>query len=162
MSYRTLSELHFIPVGQTVTLDYYINEILDKTLMSTMNRKRKTGTVLQRKMLKNMSGAIFQQDGAPAHNAKFTQCWLRGRINRFWAKGTWPANSPDLNPIENIWSILKNDLDSIGESKDLKMLENQLKTTLSNISPDLLGNLIDGMPNRIKTCIELKGGYIGK
>ena len=47
-----------------------------------MNRKRKTGTVLQRKMLKNMSGAIFQQDGAPAHNAKITQDWLGGRINK--------------------------------------------------------------------------------
>ena len=113
-------------------------------------------------MLKSMSSAIFQQDGAPAHNAKITRCWLRGRINRFGAKGTWPANSPDLNPIENIWSNLKNDLDSMGESKDLKMLENQLKTAWSNISPDLLGKLIDWMPNRIKTCIELKGGYIGK
>ena len=52
MSYRALSELHFIPVGQTVTADYYINEILDKTRLSAMNRKRKTCTVLQRKMLK--------------------------------------------------------------------------------------------------------------
>ena len=53
MSYRALSELHFVPVGKTVTADYYINEILGKTLISAMNRKRKTGTVLQRKMLRN-------------------------------------------------------------------------------------------------------------
>ena len=49
-----------------------------------MNRKRNIGeTVLQRKMLKNMSDAIFQQDGAPAHNAKITQDWLRGKIDKF-------------------------------------------------------------------------------
>ena len=43
MSYRALSELHFIPVGQTVTADYYINEILDKTVYNeqkTKNRHR--------------------------------------------------------------------------------------------------------------------------
>ena len=74
-----------------------------------------------------MSDAIFQQDGAPAHNAKITQDWLGGRINKFWVKGTWPANSPDLSPIENLWSILKNNLDSMGGLKDLKMLESQLK-----------------------------------
>ena len=72
------------------------------------------------------------------------------------------ASSPDLSPIENLWAILKDDLDSMGESKDIKMLETRLKTVRSNIPPDILGKLIDGMPNRIKMCIELKGGYIGK
>ena len=98
MSYRALSGLHFVPVGQTVTADYYINEIQGKSLISAMNRKGKIGTVLQRKMLENMFGAIFQQDGAPAHKAKITQDWSGGRINKFWVKGTWPANSPDLSP----------------------------------------------------------------
>ena len=75
-------------------------------------------------------------------------------------KGTWPANSPDLSPIENLWSILKNDLDSMGGLKDLKMLETQLKTAWSNISPEILGNLIDGMPNRIKKCINSKADIL--
>ena len=161
MSHRALSALHLIPVGQTVLADYYINEIFGKAIMSAMNRKRESGTVLERKMLKKMTGVIFQQDGAPAHNLKVTRNWLRS-INSFWEKGTWPANSPDLSPIENLWAILKDDLDSMGESKNIKMLETRLKTVWSNIPPDILGKLIDGMPNRIKRCIELKGGYIGK
>ncbi|KAI6657135.1 hypothetical protein LOD99_15921 [Oopsacas minuta] len=162
MSHRALSELHFIPVGQTVSAEYYVSEILGKTLMSTMNRKRERGTVVERKMLKNMSRAIFQQDGALAHTTNMTQNWLRSNLKSFWAKGTWPANSPDLSPIENIWSILKDDLDSIGELKDIKMLENRLKTAWSNISPEVLDKLMDGMPKRIHKCIELSGGYIGK
>ena len=42
------------------------------------------------------------QDGAPAHTAKTTQEWSRHNFPRFWNKGEWSANSPDLKPIENL------------------------------------------------------------
>ncbi len=47
---------------------------------------------------------IFQQDLAPAHTAKSTKSWLDdhgvGVLD-------WPANSPDLKHIENLWYIVK-------------------------------------------------------
>jgi len=50
---------------------------------------------------------IFMQDGAGEHVSGDTQNYLRGKDITFWPKGIWPGNSPDLNPIEGFWSLLR-------------------------------------------------------
>ena len=162
MSYNGLSNLHIIPSGQTVTTIYYLEEFLKKTMMSAIHRDRETGTVTERKLVSDMSRAIFQQDGAPAHTSKKTQEWLRENFQNFWPKGIWPANSRDLSPTENLWSIIQTTINSFEPATNLKTLEKQLISAWRHISPEVLDKLIASMPEGISKCIQLKGGYIGK
>ena len=162
MSFRAISKLHFIPPKQTVNTAYYIDEILAKSCLETLHRTRENGSVLDRKMLKNMSKAVFMQDGAPAHTSKKTQDWCKRNLANFWDKPQWPGNSPDLNPIEYLWGYLQEELNKMDTAKSICDLKIQLESAWSSIKPNYLKALIDGMPERIKSCIKLDGNYISR
>ena len=52
-------------------------------------------------------GFIFQNNGAPARTAKLAQDWIATNGSEFIDKGEWPANSPDLNPLDyHVWGAM--------------------------------------------------------
>src|ERR1700733_11675772 len=53
------------------------------------------------------AGFVFQQDSAPAHNARLAQDWLNVNCGGFIEKDQWPPNSLDLNPLDyHVWGAM--------------------------------------------------------
>ncbi len=72
---------------------------------------------------------------------------------------TWPSNSPDLNPIENVWNVMKQKVDQLHPS-NLNQLEKDIKLVWSDLAQDLARNLVSSMSQRIAQVIERKGDSI--
>ena len=80
MTGRGLTELHFMPQGQTLTADYYINNILEKEVKPLLRSKNVNEAIDKRKLFSSNRHMTFVQDGAPAHAAKATQAWCKRNL----------------------------------------------------------------------------------
>ena len=98
---------------------------------------------------------IFIQDDSPIHKSKAVMDFLA-------ANGIptlqWPAQSPDLNPIENMWAVLKGRRARQKLTpKTKKDLIDQMTELWSNIETDFRGNLSISIPKRLSEVIKNKG-----
>ena len=157
-SYFGLSDLHIMDQNTRLNASNYRTDILESVLSQNLGRKRSSGPPSQRKLVQDRSDFIFQHDGAPAHFAATSEKWLAENVPAHWGKGTWPGNSPDLNPIENLWSILKDRLESRKKKPaNIGELKTALKEEWNNITAETIQNLILSMPSRIEAVISSKG-----
>ena len=78
---------------------------------------------------------------------------------RKWDVSSWPANSADLNPIENVWAIMKRKVEK-KRPKSLDELEKIVNEVWDNLPLDFVKSLCYSMKKRIQLCIDNKGKKI--
>ena len=100
----------------------------------------------------------FEQDNAGGHTSQFTE-------SVFEAIGItpifWPANSPDLNPIETIWDDMKlySDQNYPDVHQSYKKLRAAVLEAWESITTERIRDLMREMPARCKPVIKAEGGY---
>ena len=72
----------------------------------------------------------------------------------------WPSNSPDLSPIENLWSILPLSVYKDPEPKNGDQLKRRLQRVWRSIEVGTLQSLIQSMPDRVDAVIKRKGNTV--
>ena len=138
---------------RTLNSEYYVNEILDKVVLSDVLRNDARRNEI-----------IFMHDNSPIHTAHRTRKWIRR--NRLKVMKNWPPKGPDMNPIENVWAEIERQLArrQCRDRHELWMYVSQTFETLTtddnNGEPsDYLKNLINSMPRRMAEVVQRDGGW---
>lgn len=103
----------------------------------------------------NPQSLHLMEDGAPVHRSTLPKQWREAHKIK---KITWPANSPDLNPIENVWMILKDFVQNETRPNNRDELVKSIERAWEAISMETLDILIASMPHRMKAVINAGGG----
>ncbi|GBC23363.1 IS630 family transposase [Rhizophagus irregularis DAOM 181602=DAOM 197198] len=131
-----------IQVSGSITGLVYIN-ILENHLLPFYNN------------LENNLQYFFQDDNAPVHRARTVSQW---KEDNSVSTIPWPAQSPDLNPIEHLWDVLERKVRAHKpHPKNIRELMVVLEEKWNNIEPEILINLVDSMLRRVHAVLDSHG-----
>ncbi|KAG1664759.1 Flotillin-1 [Nymphon striatum] len=98
---------------------------------------------------------IFQQDLAPCHTSR--------KMRTFFEESglevlDWPGNSPDINPIENLWAIMKRRLQKEDCSTMTKLISAVIRAWYHDEElAKMCSTLVESMPNRVQMLVKIQG-----
>lgn len=103
-----------------------------------------------------LNNYMYQQDNSPIHKSKKTLEYLNNKNIKLL--NNWPPNSPDLNPIENLWFLLKHKL--LNDNITNNNFDECIQLRLNEIKYEHIFNIISCMHLRICQVIQNNGDYI--
>lgn len=135
-----------VHVDDTLTQNSYINVLADH-VHPFMNSVFPDGS------------GYFQQDSTTCCTSDSVQEWFEEHDDEF-KELTWPPDSPDLNPMEQLWDVLDKQIRSMNASPltSLEELKNLLQASWSQIPQDTFRGLVESMPLRVKEVLQSRGG----
>lgn len=137
-SYHGLGHLVFLPKNIRMNQHNYLDLLIDHLDAS----------------MEACQAEFLMQDGAPCHKAKLVTSALDfGGIRYF---NPWPGNSPDLNPIENLWGKIKSGLQNYDVSSVPK-LKDAIQQLWDSMPQTYLQTVADSLPKQLKLVRNAKG-----
>lgn len=109
-----------------------------------------------------LSSFCLQQDGDPTHKVAKAELdnWNCRRGFHVELLENWPGNSPDLNPIENVWAWVGMKVQEMG-CKTFDEFTAAVDATFANIPKEMLKNLVGGIKKRLQRVIDNDGATCG-
>ena len=96
---------------------------------------------------------VLQEDNSPIHTGRAARAWKQQLVPQ---QIDWPSNSPDLNPIENLWAVMKKRLLQ-KTFKNSNELSEGIIEVWDSFNPTFLQPFCLSMDKRIQLCLKEKG-----
>jgi hypothetical protein len=97
-------------------------------------------------------------DSDPKHTAKSTVSALQTAGVEFIPKSEWPARSPDLNPIEHVWSRIKGIVRK-KRPNTMRRLKDVVRHAWHHLPASLIGQLVESMHSRLTAVVKAHGAH---
>ena len=115
--------------------------------------------ILEWEVAKCIFRPVFMQDNARPHDCEYTRNFLNRHTVEILKQ---PAYSPDLNPIVDVWAILKGKVRKLGRPTKIIDLENIILQERENFDISTLEALSMSFQERLERIIEIDGNLINK
>ena len=114
------------------------------------------GTTMNGEKYVQLLSYKLRQNSAPCHRSKLVTNFLKKKKVKVL---DWPGNSPDLNPIENLWTVTEDKVAEKQRSSLPDLCRTIKEVWVKEISKEYCTNLVNSMPRRLAAVIQNNGGH---